>query len=777
MLSDWQRYIAAISRNRWLVLLVTLAATGLGVLGTHFLGDRYYAKAILWVETAAGRGNDRDGLGSSSAELMDASGWVELVTANAVLDSVVRELHLFVQPESPADAEVLASLTTGERLVPGRYRLAVDGAGRNFRLIAEHGEVVQRGVVGDSIGYGVGFTWKPAPQALRAGRTIEFEVVSPYDASLVLASALKVRLDPSGNFLRLQLKGGDPVLAAATLNAIAKRIVSIAAEMKRQKFEELGGILNDQYLHAQANLHAAEGALRDFQVRTAGMVGRRSQISAPDLSDARPADDPAYSASFGLQISLDQVRRDRRALQQALAGLERGTVGRDRGIEALAVIGAVQHSPELNDALQEYTRKEAELRAARYRYTAASAPVLQLQAELDSLARVMIPTLGQQLLAELGTRETDIVPRADSAVGYLRSLPPLALQQSRLERDKATAEELYTNVRQRYEAVQLALVSSLPDVRILDPAVAPQHPAMDLAPVVVLLCTMTGFGIAVIGVTVRDQVDPKVRYPEQVAKQTRLSILGAVPHANGNGIDDDANKVIEALRGLRLRVLHAYGGQGALMLTVTSPGSGEGKSFLSVNLALSFADAGYRTLLLDGDVRRGAQHRVLEAARTPGLSDILAGTATLEQAVHQTRYPGLYFISCGSRRPNSPELLLSQEMRDLMRRLRGAYSVVIVDSAPLAAGVDPLLLGTLTGGLLVVLRSGTSDLKMTASKLEVLDTLPIRSLGAVLNDVDPDGVYRYYTYTLDGYNTAPTPEEQRAMAVAIGRRKPLGGRP
>src|SRR5207249_96733 len=128
---------------------------------------------------------------------------------------------------------------------------------------------------------------------------------------------------------------------------------------------------------------------------------------------------------------------------------------------------------------------------------------------------------------------------------------------------------------------------------------------------------------------------------------------------------------------------------------------------------------------------------------------------------------GLHFLTLGTRPPNSPVLPPFPEVRGLMRRLRGAHSIVTVDSAPLAAGVDPLLLGTLTGGLLVVLRSGTSDLKMTASKLEVLDTLPIRSLGAVLNDVDPNGVYRYYTYTLDGYNTAPTPEEQRALAVAV----------
>src|SRR5207302_10679097 len=94
----------------------------------------------------------------------------------------------------------------------------------------------------------------------------------------------------------------------------------------------------------------------------------------------------------------------------------------------------------------------------------------------------------------------------------------------------------------------------------------------------------------------------------------------------------------DALRGLLPRRSHA-GGSGRLLVTVTSPGVGEGKSFLSCNLALAFADAGYRTLLIDGDVRRGGQHRMLGLHREPGLVDFLAGDLPFETVVQATRHP------------------------------------------------------------------------------------------------------------------------------------------
>jgi tyrosine-protein kinase Etk/Wzc len=191
------------------------------------------------------------------------------------------------------------------------------------------------------------------------------------------------------------------------------------------------------------------------------------------------------------------------------------------------------------------------------------------------------------------------------------------------------------------------------------------------------------------------------------------------------------------------------------MATVTSPGPAEGKSFVSSNLALAFAEAGHRTLLIDGDLRRGELHRVLDAQRKPGLTDYLQGTIPRDEVIQTTRFDSLWFIGGGTRLHAAPELLSSPLLSQLLLSLRSAYDVILVDSPPMGAGVDPFVLGTATGNLLLVMRTGVTDREMAEAKLDMLDRLPVRVLGAILNDVQRSGAYRYYGYDyyVDGYGT------------------------
>jgi tyrosine-protein kinase Etk/Wzc len=222
-----------------------------------------------------------------------------------------------------------------------------------------------------------------------------------------------------------------------------------------------------------------------------------------------------------------------------------------------------------------------------------------------------------------------------------------------------------------------------------------------------------------------------------------------------------------------MRVLHAHGTDEPLALTISSPAAGEGKSFISMNLALSFAYAGYETLLIDGDVRRGVLHRVLDVARRPGLTDVLTGSIEPDAAIRTTAYGNLSFLSAGTWMQSAPELLLSNRLRELLAGLRSRFRVIIVDSPPLMAGTDPLVLATVTGKLMLVLRSGSTDLSMASAKLDVIDTLPVRVIGAVLNRVRGDGAFRYYTYGLKGYEQI---EEENALGED-GPIRVLGGRP
>ncbi|MBK7978219.1 MAG: hypothetical protein IPK07_34890 [Deltaproteobacteria bacterium] len=138
---------------------------------------------------------------------------------------------------------------------------------------------------------------------------------------------------------------------------------------------------------------------------------------------------------------------------------------------------------------------------------------------------------------------------------------------------------------------------------------------------------------------------------------------------------------------------------------------------------------------------------------------------------------GIDFLASGTRHAGGPELLGSAQMTQLLMALRTEYDAIIIDSPPLGAGVDPLLLASLCGSLVLVLRTGVTDRELAESRLSELKRLPIRILGAVLNDVKPGGIYRYYSY-LPGYRAGEESDESSEAEVSSAKKNSpriLGG--
>ncbi len=759
---DWHRVLGAILRFKWLILAITLLGGAVGMVATRFVKPQYLAQATIWVDQADRRGADPRGP-MRPGQLLDPDAWVDLLRSYVVLDRVIHDQRVFLTVPRAADSAALATFGVAERYRPGAYRLRLDSAGQRYTLVGRDGTEFERGVVGDSIGARLGFVWVPAREALGGGRTVRFTVATLRDAARILDEDLDVRADPEGNFLHLGLRGPDPARVTAIVNALAQRYVEVAAELKREKLTELRKILDEQLAAARQDLSDAEAALESFGVHTITLPSDRAGRGAD------PEQDPAIRSFFDLHVERDQAQRDRAALEQVVAQ------ARDSGVSAAALeaIGAVQRSPDLSQALKELVTKQAELRTLKYQYTDAYPRVQRLAGEITTLERQTIPTLARSLATELAAREVELGQRIDAGSRNLRQIPPRAMEEARLRRRVTLAETLYTTLQQRYEEARLAEASTIPDVRVLDAAAVPHRPVKNTAPRVILVALFGGLGLAVVGAVLLDRTDPRVRYPEQVSRELGLTILGALPHirGGGNGGDgagrnrEDLAQLVEALRGVCLNLVHAYGAAGPMLVTITSPGPGEGKSFLSANLAHTFAEGGHRTLLVDADIRRGVLHRRLTARRRPGLTDYLRDEVAFEAIVQQTAHPSLTFFGCGTRVHNAPELLSSEAMARLVHRVRPAYDVILVDSPPLAGGVDPFVLGTLTGSLLMVLRTGQSHREMAAAKLEMLHRLPVRLLGAVLNDVPATAGYGYYSYYLPGYEAADEHPGDRSLAI------------
>src|SRR5436190_201508 len=524
-----------------------------------------------------------------------------------------------------------------------------------------------------------------------------------------------------------------------------------------ENLTELSRILADQLDKARTELTSAEQSLKQFRMSAVTEYTQGTASIAPNMQFPH---DPVFAGLFDMKVNREELRRDRAAIDRILA---QGSDA-DLAVDALTMIGSVQKSTELAQALRDLTSKQAELRAIRSRYTDANPTVQRIALDVKTLQRQTIPSLATQLASELGLRETELAQRINAASTGLRRIPPLAVEEERLVREVTLLDQAVSNLTARYQEARLAEVSAIPDVRLIDPAVQPEAPAASWTKILIALALLGGLSAGLAGAVVLDQNDKRVQYPEEVTGALGLTILGAVPHLerNGNGRSKaGALEAVEALRAIRLNLLHAHGA-GPTVVTVSSPGHSDGKSFVASNVAVAFADAGFRTLLIDGDVRKGVLHRTLKAPRLPGLVDVLMGKVPVAQAIQPTTYRTLSFLPSGTRTQVAPVLVSSAPLPRLLAELRPNYDAVIVDSPPLSAGVDALALGTATGAMVLVLRTGYSDREMAQNKLQALTHLPIRVLGAVLNDVRGSR-YRYYSYYLEGYEARDEQPASRLM--------------
>lgn len=772
---DWRRYLAAVFRLKWMVLGVAVLGTAVGMVASRFVKPRYVSQASIWIQGGDPRRSADSPGPIQTGQLLNSSSWVELLRQYIVLDDVVRKTHLYLIPAAPQDSSAFSEFELADPFRPGTYRLEIDDSARTFALRTREGLVVQTGRVGDSIGAAVGFRWLPPATALGPGRRLSFTVVPPRDAALQLGRDLQTKIDLNGNFLRLELAGTDPVLITTTVNATADRYVAVAADLKRNKLTELTRILKEQLEYAAASLKDAEISLENFRVRTITLPSDRATPVSGGIEYTR---NEVLSNFFNTKIEREQLRRDREAIERVLAT----TADSVFSTSALMVIQSVQRASDLSRALQELTDKQAELRALRYRYTDQDPRVQNVSSQVRTLETQMVPAIARALVADIAQREADFEDRISSGSRELREVPTRMIEEARLARAVLIAENLYTTLQKRFEEARLAEASSIPDVRVLDRAIVPEQPFRNTRLRIVLGALFGSLALGLIAAVGVDRVDRHFRYPEQITSGLGLPILGAVPRVNGShGKDGAAAHVIEAIRGIRLNLAYAYGSAGPMLLTITSAGPNDGKSFIASNLALSFADAGRRTLVIDGDVRRGELHRLFGGRRKPGLTDFLCGDVEIERLVQPTQYPLLKLIGSGQRMQRAPELLGGGRLPSLLASVRNDYEVILVDSPPLGAGVDPYVLATMTGHVLLVVRNGITDRELAGAKLEMLDRLPVRLLGAVLNDIQPTGVYRYYAYSYDPKDyeaqdePAKDPKARGRGLIGTATKPPAGG--
>jgi capsular exopolysaccharide synthesis family protein len=757
-----QRTLAAIYRFKWMILAILVLGVGAAYAAIQFQSPIYETRSRVWFGAAmAGSGANgpiRQGM------LLDNAGWQSLLRSSTVLDSVIFNRNLFIELANAEDSLAFQDFGVDQaRLEPGTYRLEYDENGRGFVLRDDRGNRIQSGAWQDSVGAAVGFRWVPARAHVPQDRPLEFRVMAPGDVRAQLAIDLRLqnpqiqgRLDET--FLNISLRGSDRQKIAATLQAVIDRFEEVALELKTERLAAQSEILKEQLDTAASELAARESAFENFQITTATLPTDSRGAGAPVPTGLQQTNSTVFGNYFNLTTQKDELLRDRQAIERAVTNYR----GRFGLVTALEVINSVKANSALNGAINEATQAEAQRRALEVTLMPAHTEVQRVIQYRDSLLITVIPGLAQTLVTEMSTRESDMESQMTSIAAELREIPARAIQSSQLQRQVAIADNLYRQLENNYQSSKLAEVTQVADMQVVDEPNVPFSPVSDTRRDLFLMILAGSLGLGLALAVLRDRIDPRVQYPEQVTAGMGLNILGAVPALRGGRLGSgDMALAVEAFRSIQLSLTHAAADGGPITVTFSSPGASDGKSFITSNLAIAFADMGHRTLVIDGDVRRGSMHKLLGANHKPGLTDYLSGRVDRRAMLQETRYPLLHFIGCGSRQDGGPKLLGSPRMRNLMRDLRADYDVILVDSPPLGACVDPMILATLTRNLVLVVRSGSTDRTLAESKLDALDRLPVRVLGAVLNDVTQGGPYRYYSY-VSGYEIIDD-EETRSL--------------
>jgi capsular exopolysaccharide synthesis family protein len=751
----WRRYLGALYRYKWVLVLGVLLGAGSGYVAARRTIPEYEVHGTVWL--AAQTAQDQSSGPIRPGRLMNLSSWPELLNSFRILDSVARKTRLHVLPEANAPRALFAHFETADTFRFGHYELKADVPHQRYELLGAGGMLLERGTLGDSIGRQYGLRWAPAAAEIKSS-PVEFTLTTVREASIKLRSRLLPILPNESSLLRLTLTDTDPRRAAETMTNLLNEFVATAAHLKSRNLTEFANTLDQQVNYSAQELRNAELALEDFRVRTITLPseGNGGAIAA-GLEMTR---DPVLQHYFTQKLQLDSVHNDRESLARTLAEIQQHRVAPI----ALWSVPAVHGSPELSGALNELANREAALRTALQLYTEQHRSVIDLRERIAVLTDQVIPQAAASLVETLHRREDDLQGRVDGSSREMRQIPTRTIEELRLRRNVQVRQQLFTMLKSRYEEARLAEAGALPDLSILDYPSVPTWPSRNKRPQIALLFLSAGFGAAVLLALLLDRLDKRFRHPEQATKDLGLEILGVVPFiraATSNSLRmEQAWQVTEAFRTIRLALLPSHT-SGARLLSVTSPASGDGKSLVASNLAVSLAKAGFRTLLIDADVRRGCQHSVFGLRERPGLTDYLAGQAALTEILVRAD-DELTVVPAGTRGRRAPELLTSRRMTQLIAEVRQSYDAVVVDCAPLNAGVDAFLLAALTTDLVLVLRAGVTDCRLAEAKLRLLDRLPVRVVGTVLNAVRTTGEYRYYAYD---YNEAPPPLSRRVARV------------
>ncbi len=596
-----------------------------------------------------------------------------------------------------------------------------------------------------------------------AARAKRLETLDPAD--LVLGK-YTIEPDKDSNVVRIAVVDEDPRFTADLANAVAAAYLDANLDKRVDNTRDASDWLKKQHEDLRSKLSASEDGLLKFM-----------------------ADNNVLNAS--IQSQLDEVTQRLSAFNGQLATEEAGRIREVLNVQALEQVRAdaslIDTLPEIQNAgvvnelktrLIEVRGQEMEL-SARY---LPDHPKMKLIAEQKATLQVDLEREVQALLTSMervkNSRQTSIdglkAALAEERAKEAR-LNKLLIDYERMKRERDTDAKLFDMVTSRIKEAGLTGTQPFNNVRILDRAIQPKAPFKPNLQQALLSALIGGLIIGIAIALLLEVADSTIKSQEDLERLVDVPFLGMLPLIAIDGDKGSArgelqvirerdlfllknphSAVAECARFIRTNLMFMSPDRPLRTLVVTSPSPQEGKSTTAVTTAITMAQAGSRTLIVDTDMRKPRLHRVFGIDGDLGISTVLLGETTIEQAVQRTEVPNLDILACGARPPNPSEILLSEKFRALVVELSKRYDRVIFDAPPLGPVTDPAILGTLVDGVVVVVKCQKTSKQSVKHAVRALKDANARLFGVILNDVDVtakrySGVYYAYYHKYGGY--------------------------
>ena len=582
--------------------------------------------------------------------------------------------------------------------------------------------------------------------------------------------SLSVRRVPNSRLLDVTFESTDPQLAARVVNAHIENFREQNFRSRYQAIAQASSWLADQLDELKVKVQKSEDARIEYE--------RKNQIW--ELDDKQNITTQRL-ADLNKELTDAQSERMRRqALYEFAKSAEADSVPELRNDAALQDLNRKRSdaNARYSDALAQYGPNFPKVQRTQ-------GQIKEIEQLIDAEKKAIIAQMGNDFNASR-QREMLLSQALDQQKAEANQMAARLVEYNILKREAEANKTLYDGMLTKLKEANIAGALKSSNIRIVDAAMVPSYPSRPAKARNIALAFVVGL-IGGIGLALlREYLDNTVKTPDDIERLARLPSLAVVPafsDLNGNGkrgllkgIATNGNdkrvelvaqhlpksQMSEAFRALRTALLLSQADHPPQVILVTSALPREGKTTAAANLAVTLAQLGDRTLLIDADLRKPGVGRLLNLTdgKYAGLSSYLAGVSSLDLVtVPHPAIPNLAAIPTGPLPPNPADLLSSHKLADAVAELRAKFKFIVIDSPPIMAATDAVILSVQADGVLLVVRSGETPKEAFTRARDLLTSVKCRMLGVVLNAVDSSAPDYYYSYRYYPYSYGYGPQE------------------